>query len=160
MGATAIVPSLEISYNDISRLQVPQNVRLFYPLVLDELLMQSRQCLLHNLTGCTKHACDRTCIKQCAKQVTANGTAGEAFRAIKRQGFYSGLFSAKPVSYTKAFSLLKNKIDTWLVDLRFLDSDAEINARIKAAEDFATKGADKAFSEPFKDTIEKKFWFC
>ena len=160
LGASAIVPSLEISYNDISRLQVPQNIRLFYPLVLDELLMQSRQCLLHNLTGCTKHACGRNCIEQCTKQVTATGTAGEAFRAIKRQGFYSGLFSAKPVSYTKAFSLLKNKIDTWLVDLRFLDSDEEINARIKAAEDFAAKGADKAFSEPFKDIIEKKFWFC
>ena len=122
--------------------------------------MQSRQCLLHNLTGCTKHACDRTCIEQCAKQFAAKGTAGEAFRAIKRPGFYSGLFSAKSVSNTKAFSLLRDKIDTWLVDLRFLDSEAEINARIKAAEDFIAKGADKAYSEPFKNSIEKKFWFC
>ena len=160
IGVAAIVPSLEISYEDINRLQVPQNLKLFYPLILDELLMQSRQCLLHNLTGCTKHACGRTCIEQCAKQFSAKGTAGEAFRAIKRPGFYSGLFSAKSVSNAKAFCLLRDKIDTWLVDLRFLDSEAEINVRIKAAEDFVAKGADKAYSEPFKNSIEKKFWFC
>ena len=159
LGAAAVVPSLEISYEDISRLQIPQGLKLFYPLVLDELLMQSRQCLMHNLIDCTKRACDRTCIEQCEKQFAATGTAGESFRAIKRKGFYSGLSSAKSVSNAKAFSLLKDKIDTWLVDIRFLDSNAE-KLLIKAAEDFILKDENNAFSEPFKNTMEKKFWFC
>ena len=159
LGAAAVVPSLEISYDDISRLQIPKGLKLFYPLVSDELLMQSRQCLMHNLIDCTKRACDRTCIEQCEKQFATNGTAGESFRAIKRKGFYSGLFSAKSVSNAKAFNLLRDKIDTWLVDIRFLDSNAE-KLLIKAAEDFILKDENNAFSEPFKNTMQKKFWFC
>lgn len=158
MGTTAIVPSIEISYEDISNLEVPQNVKLFYPLFSEELLMQSRQCLLRNLTGCTKVACDRTCIEQCEKQFSVKGAADEAFRAVKRKSFYSGLFSAKPVSNTKAFNILRHKIDTWIIDLRFQHS-ASATHIIEAAEDFANKSAGSRFSEPFNDTIEKKFWF-
>lgn len=158
LGVTAIVPSIEISYEDISNLEVPQNVKLFYPLFSEELLMQSRQCLLRNLTGCTKVACDRTCIEQCEKQFSVKGAADEAFRAVKRKGFYSGLFSAKPVSNAKAFNTLRHKIDTWIVDLRFQDSVSEKRI-IEAAEDFANKSVGSRFSEPFNDAIEKKFWF-
>lgn len=158
LGIAAIVPSIEISYEDISNLEVPQNVKLFYPLFSEELLMQSRQCLLRNLTGCTKAACDRTCIEQCEKQFSVKGAADETFRAVKRKGFFSGLFSAKPVSNAKAFNTLRHKIDTWIVDLRFQDSDSEKRI-IEAAEDFANKSADSRFSEPFSGTIEKKFWF-
>lgn len=158
LGIAAIVPSIEISYEDISNLEVPQNVKLFYPLFSEELLMQSRQCLLRNLTGCTKVACDRTCIEQCEKRFAVKGAADEAFRAVKRKGFYSGLFSAKPVSNAKAFNTLRHKIDTWIIDLRFQDSDSEKRI-IEAAEDFANKSAGSRFSEPFNDTIEKKFWF-
>lgn len=158
LGIAAIVPSIEISYEDISNLEVPQNVKLFYPLFSEELLMQSRQCLLRNLTGCTKAACDRTCIEQCEKQFAVKGTADEAFRAVKRKGFYSGLFSAKPVSNAKAFNILRHKIDTWIIDLRFQDSVSAMRI-IEAAEDFANKSAGSRFSEPFNDTIEKKFWF-
>ena len=158
LGTTAIIPSIEISYEDISNLDVPQNVKLFYPLFSEELLMQSRQCLLRNLTGCTKAACDRTCIEQCEKQFAVKGTADEAFRAVKRKGFYSGLFSAKPVSNAKAFNTLRHKIDTWIVDLRFQDSASEKRI-IVAAEDFVNKSAGCRFSEPFSGATEKKFWF-
>lgn len=158
LGIAAIVPSIEISYEDISNLEVPQNVKLFYPLFSEELLMQSRQCLVRNLTGCTKSSCDRTCIEQCEKQFTVKGAADEAFRAVKRKGFYSGLFSAKPVSNAKAFNTLRHKIDTWFVDLRFQDSVSATRI-IEAAEDFANKSVGSRFSEPFNDTIEKKFWF-
>lgn len=158
LGIAAIVPSIEISYEDISNLEVPQNVKLFYPLFSEELLMQSRQCLLRNLTGCTKAACDRTCIEQCEKQFAVKGAADEAFRAVKRKSFYSGLFSAKPVSNAKAFNTLRHKIDTWFVDLRFQDSVSAMRI-IEAAEDFVNKSAGSSFSEPFSGTIEKKFWF-
>lgn len=158
LGIAAIVPSIEISYEDISNLEVPQNVKLFYPLFSEELLMQSRQCLLRNLTGCTKVACDRTCIEQCEKWFAVKGAADETFRAVKRKGFYSGLFSAKPVSNAKAFNILRHKIDTWIVDLRFQHS-ASATRIIEAAEDFANKSVGSRFSEPFNDTIEKKFWF-
>ncbi|MBQ4498316.1 MAG: U32 family peptidase [Spirochaetaceae bacterium] len=158
LGIAAIVPSIEISYEAISNLIVPQNVKLFYPLFSEELLMQSRQCLVRNLTGCTKAACDRTCIEQCEKQFAVKGTADEAFRAVKRKSFYSGLFSAKPVSNAKAFNILRHKIDTWFVDLRFQDSVSEKRI-IEAAEDFANKSVGSRFSEPFNDAIEKKFWF-
>ena len=158
LGIAAIVSSIEISYEDISNLEVPQNIKLFYPLFSEELLMQSRQCLVRNLTGCTKVACDRTCIEQCEKQFSVKGAADEAFRAVKRKSFYSGLFSAKPVSNAKAFNTLRHKIDTWFVDLRFQDSVSAMRI-IEAAEDFANKSADSRFSEPFSGTIEKKFWF-
>lgn len=158
LGIAAIVPSIEISYEAISNLEVPQNIKLFYPLFSEELLMQSRQCLLRNLTGCTKVACDRTCIEQCEKQFSVKGAADEAFRAVKRKGFYSGLFSAKPVSNANAFNILRHKIDTWFVDLRFQDSVSATRI-IEAAENFVNKSADSRFSEPFSGTIEKKFWF-
>ena len=158
LGIAAIVSSIEISYEDISNLEVPQNIKLFYPLFSEELLMPSRQCLVRNLTGCTKVACDRTCIEQCEKQFSVKGAADEAFRAVKRKSFYSGLFSAKPVSNAKAFNTLRHKIDTWFVDLRFQDSVSAMRI-IEAAEDFANKSADSRFSEPFSGTIEKKFWF-
>lgn len=159
LGIRGIIPSSEISYEDVNKLKIPENVRMYYPLFSEELLMQSRQCLLHNLTGCKKTSCDRICIEECERNFQSYGKAGESFRAIKRKGFYSSLFSQKAVSNAKAFRLLRNTIDTWIVDIRFQDSETE-NLLIKKAEDFIHKTNKQTFLEPFENTMEKKFYFC
>ena len=52
---------------DINSLILPPNTKLYFPLFSEELLMQSRQCLLHNLSGCKKTLCDHICIKNAKK---------------------------------------------------------------------------------------------
>lgn len=158
LGADAIVPSLEISADDINRLEKPENTKFFMFLYANELLMQSRQCLLHNLSGCKKEVCDRTCIENCSKELICKGKAGETLKAIKRPGFYSSLYGAKPASNAKAFSKLHSKIDTWIIDLRFKDENAQLNL-IEKAEKFIQNGTKQKTEEPFKDAEEKQSWF-
>lgn len=156
---TAIIPSSEISYEDINSLILPPNTKLYFPLFSEELLMQSRQCLLHNLSGCKKTLCDHICIKECQKELICKGKSGELLRAIKRKDFYSSLYRINPLSNAKAFNMLKTKIDTWIIDLRFQDETTS-KTILKAAENFINQEKCISFVEPFKNTTEKQFWFC
>ena len=112
-----IVPSLELSVNSVEKMRFPENIEIWYPKKMHTLLMQSRQCLVKNGSGCTKGCVDRSCLEACRKKLELKGTQNENILAVKRPGFYSALYTAEYVSASS--ELLKKKVSVWIVDKRF-----------------------------------------
>lgn len=112
-----IVPSLELSVNSVEKMRFPENIEVWYPKKMHTLLMQSRQCLVKNGSGCTKGCVDRNCLEACRKKLELKGTQNEKILAVKRPGFYSALYTAEYVSASS--ELLKKKVSVWIVDKRF-----------------------------------------
>jgi len=113
-----IVPSLELSAEKIEQLQIPENLEIWYPKKLHKLLMQSRQCLVRNGSGCNKGRVDRNCLENCSKKLTVKGTQEEKILAVKRPGFYSALYTAEKENPAIS-SNFKNRVSVWILDKRF-----------------------------------------
>ncbi|MDY5123368.1 MAG: U32 family peptidase [Treponema sp.] len=117
LNIAGIIPSLELSQTVAGKLAIPENLEIWYPKKMHTLLMQSRQCLVKNGSGCNKSNVDRNCLENCSKRLLLKGTQNEQIFAVKRQGFYSALYTEKN-AFTNA-DLLKNKVSVWIVDKRF-----------------------------------------
>lgn len=117
LNLSGVVPSLEITDALVASLNVPEDLELWYPKKLHQLLMQSRQCLVRNGSGCSKSHVDRNCIENCSKKLLLKGTQAEEILAVKRPGFYSALYTAESISFNS--DLLKNKVSVWIIDKRF-----------------------------------------
>lgn len=112
-----VIPSLELSSEKIESLQFPENLEIWYPKKLHTLLMQSRQCLVKNGSGCTKSCTDRNCLKTCSKGLEITGTQNEKVLAVKRPGFYSALYTAELQTFpcSKEFA---SRVSLWISDKR------------------------------------------
>jgi len=117
LNLCGFIPSLELDSSAVEKLQIPENLELWYPKKLHTLLMQSRQCLVRNGSGCTKSRVDRNCIETCSKKLELKGIQKEEILAIKRPGFYSALYTADSISFNS--ESFKNKVSIWIIDKRF-----------------------------------------
>ena len=117
LNLSGVIPSLELSAEQIEKLQFPENLQIWYPKKMHVLLMQSRQCLVKNGSGCQKNHVNKNCVKNCAKQLELYGTQGEKIRAIKRPGFYSALYTSESQNFpcSKSFA---QKVSLWIIDKR------------------------------------------
>ncbi len=59
--------SNEISRNQIQQIKKPEDFELYYSIYHPVVLMTSRQCLFHQVTGCEKDKIDDNCIQHCKK---------------------------------------------------------------------------------------------
>lgn len=116
LNLSGIVPSLELESSVVETLQVPENIEIWYPKKLHRLLMQSRQCLVRNGSGCLKNCVDRNCLESCSKKLLLKGSQDEEVYAVKRKGFYSALYSKESCFLISA--LLNKKVSVWIVDKR------------------------------------------
>lgn len=114
---TGLIPSLELSSDKIDKLQIPENLQLWYPKKLHTLLMQSRQCLVKNGSGCNKERVSLSCLKSCSKKFEVSGTQGEKILAVKRPGFYSALYTDEAQKYLCS-KLFSSRVSVWLFDKR------------------------------------------
>jgi len=117
LNLTGIIPSLELKQSATENLNFPENLQIWYPKKLHTLLMQSRQCLVRNGSGCQKSHVDRNCLEKCSKKLTLVGTHDEKILAVKRPGFYSALYTAEQINYScsKDFAA---KVSVWIIDKR------------------------------------------
>lgn len=114
-----MIPSLELPAQAVEKLQFPESVQIWYPKKMHTLLMQSRQCLVRNGSGCKKSHVDRGCLENCSKKLMLKGTQGESILAIKRPGFYSALYTDGLEGGLAGLDSFKKKVSVWIVDKRF-----------------------------------------
>lgn len=119
LNLSGIVPSLEIDVDDVAKLKKPAGLELWYPLYEQNVLMQSRQCLTSNLSSCQRENTDESCIANCSKEIDFSTEKNEKLKAIKRKGFYSAIYSHKPIDNHYCFEKLKTTVNHWIVDIRF-----------------------------------------
>ncbi|MCQ2598544.1 MAG: U32 family peptidase [Treponema sp.] len=119
LNLSGIIPSLELETEIIEQMNFPEDLQIWYPKKMNRLLMQSRQCLVRNGSGCSKGKVDRTCIESCKKNLHLMGTQNEEIMAVKRPGFYSALFTSEKEIIPVKSDFMKNRISVWIIDKRF-----------------------------------------
>ncbi len=116
---TGMIPSLELTSSAVEKLRFPENIEIWYPKEMHRLLMQSRQCLVRNGSGCTKARVDRNCVESCGKKYVIKGTQNEEVLAVKRPGFYSALYTSEKEITPVNTEFLRNRVSVWIIDKRF-----------------------------------------
>jgi putative protease len=84
--------------NEISKMQMhgikkPDDFELFYSIFHPIVLMTSRQCLFHQVTGCWKDTMDHTCISECERTATITNLKNATFVIEKSKGNYNTIYN-------------------------------------------------------------------
>lgn len=92
INVCGIVPNFELSKIEFNKLLLNKDINIYNFKNYKTPLLQSRQCLLKNLTKCNKELCDENCILTCEKTQKFVGQQGERLIAKKIKGFYSSVY--------------------------------------------------------------------
>ena len=109
--------------NEINRMQIrslrrPDDFKLYYSIFHPIMLMTSRQCLLQQVTGCTKESIDDECIQQCARSSSITNLKQIKLLIKKTEGNYHRLYSDTHYLNTEISADVPNLFSSFLVDLR------------------------------------------
>ncbi|MEI8047134.1 MAG: peptidase U32 family protein [Bacteroidota bacterium] len=109
--------------NEISKLQVkgikcPENFRLYYSIYHPIVLMTSRLCLFHQVTGCEKNRIDDSCIPFCEKDSSITNLKRETFFIEKTKGNYHRIYNEINYLNTDINNDFPGFFSCFLIDLR------------------------------------------
>ena len=110
--------SNEISQTQMRQLNKPDNFELYYSIYHPMVLMTSRQCLFHQVTGCGKDQIDDTCISQCEKSATITNLKDDTIYLEKSKGNYHRIFSETNFLNTDIVTNVPDLFSGFLIDLR------------------------------------------
>ena len=85
--------SNELSKTQIQRIKKPGNFELYYSIYHPIVLMTSRQCLFHQVTGCEKDTIDDDCIQHCNKTAEVTNLKKETFVIEKSSNNYHRIYN-------------------------------------------------------------------
>lgn len=88
-GFCGLFPSPEFSEKERGPINIPTHIDRWVALNLQPALMTTRQCLIRNISGCSKKICDDTCLLNCDRSATVTTSQGKRYRVIKKPGFYT-----------------------------------------------------------------------
>ncbi|TLX74994.1 U32 family peptidase [Labilibacter sediminis] len=141
--------SNELSRLQIKNIQKPNDFELYYSIYHPNVLMTSRQCLFHTVTGCKKHQVDDTCISHCSKSAAIKKQNGTEYIISKTKGHYHMVYNNFNFLNTAIVKELPYKFDAFLVDL----SDIKTSTHIKEDKVELVKSFKKLLTDQ-KDTAE------
>lgn len=115
--------SNEISQTQIRNIKPPEDFKLYYSIYHPILLMTSRQCLFHQVTGCKKDRIDDTCIDGCEKSATITNLNKEMFFLDKKKGNYHRIYSETNFLNTDIVIDLPDRFASFFIDLRDIQTN-------------------------------------
>lgn len=118
--------SNEINKDQISQIKKPNNFKLHYSIFQPIVLMTSRQCLFHQVTGCDKNKIENTCIQNCDKLSAITNLKKETFLIEKTKGNYHRVYNALNFLNLDIISDLPNVFSSFLIDLSDLKTETKI----------------------------------
>jgi len=118
--------SNELSKHQIKRMIKPADFDLYYSIYHPLLLMTSRQCLLHQVTGCEKDLIDEDCIQSCQKFSSIINLKKEELFIKKTKGNYHCLYNNKNFFNPDIVDDLPGIFSGFLIDLRDIRTDTRI----------------------------------
>jgi putative protease len=110
--------SNELSKMQIKLIQKPDNFNLFYSIYHPLLLMTSRQCLFHHVSGCSKKCVDEQCIRGCKKSAAINNLRNETFYLKKELNSYNCIYNSLNFLNTDIVADIPDKFTSFFIDLR------------------------------------------
>lgn len=118
--------SNEINQHQIKSINKLDGFKLFYSIYHPILLMTSRQCLFHQVTGCEKHILDNDCIQHCVKSSSITNFKNQTLIIEKSPGNYHKIYNAENYLNTDIVKDLPNTFSEFFIDLRDVKTKTNI----------------------------------
>ena len=119
--------SNEINDNQIKSIIRPENFNLYYSIYHPILLLTSRQCLLHQVTGCEKNRIDEECIHKCNKSSSITNLNKAPLFIEKKRGNYHCIYNNKNFLSTDIVNDLPGVFSGFFIDLRDIETETKID---------------------------------
>ncbi len=110
--------SNELSRSQIHGISPPEGFKLYYSIYHPVVLMTSRQCLFHQVTGCENNEITDFCIQNCEKSSSITNLKGESFIIHKTKGNYHNLINEINFLNTAVVTDEPKLFTGFMIDLR------------------------------------------
>ena len=117
--------SNELRQTQIKRIKGPDNFKLYYRIYHPIVLMTSRQCLFHQVTGCEKRKLDDTCIQQCERSASITNLKQGKLLINKTKGSYNRIYHGSNFLNTDIVTAVPNRFASFFIDLRDIRTATE-----------------------------------
>ncbi|GAO30893.1 related to collagenase [Geofilum rubicundum JCM 15548] len=117
--------SNEISEQQIRAIRKPADFHLYYSIYHPVVLMTSRQCLFHPITGCPKKHIDDHCLQDCEKQARITPLKKNPFIVEKAKGNYHTVYNATNFLNTAIAKDFPHLFSGFMIDLRAIKTDTK-----------------------------------
>lgn len=117
--------SNELKRNQIERIASPDDFKLYYSIYHPILLMTSRQCFFHQVTGCEKDSIDEECIKSCNKSASITNLKKVTYFIEKAEGNYNCIYNNNNFLNTDILTDLPDMFSDFFIDLRDIESSTK-----------------------------------
>jgi len=118
--------SNEISKQQMMSIKNPEDFKLYCSIYQPMVLMTSRQCLFHQVTGCEKHKIDNSCIQQCEKHSSITNLKKETFIIDKTKGNYHSVYHAANMLNTDVVADMPDLFSGFFIDLSDIKTETKI----------------------------------
>jgi len=118
--------SNEISKYQIKRFIRPANFKLYYSIYHPVLLLSSRQCLFHQVTGCEKSRIDAQCIQVCNKSSSITNLKKATLFIEKTKGDYHCIYNNINFLNTDIVTDVPGIFSGFFIDLRDIKTETKI----------------------------------
>ncbi|PKQ64465.1 peptidase U32 [Labilibaculum filiforme] len=125
MNCSGAFISNELSLQQIKALITPSDFALHYSIYHPIVLMTSRQCLFHQVTGCEKKKVDATCIATCEKSASITNLKNNSFQIEKSKGNYHAVYNENNFLNTAVCSDLPTFFSAFMIDLREVKTETK-----------------------------------
>ncbi len=117
--------SNEINRYQIQKIKRPAQFKLFYSIYHPIVLLTSRQCLLHQVTGCKKNQMDTTCIQQCERTSAITNQKRHSLLIKKTKGNYHEIYNEVHFLNTEIATDIQHLFSSFFIDLRGINTSTE-----------------------------------
>ena len=118
--------SSEINKQQMLSVKKPENFKLYSIIYQPIVLMTSRQCLFHQVTGCEKYKLDDSCIQKCEKHSTITNLKNEIFIIEKSKGNYHRVYNAANLLNTDVVADMPDLFSSFFIDLSDIKTKTKI----------------------------------
>ena len=118
--------SNELNNFQIKAIKAPEHFHLYYSIYHPIILMTSRQCLFHQVTGCEKSILDNSCITHCQRRSSLTTMNRGAIIVEKTKGNYHTLYNNHNFLNIDIIQDIKNTFNSFFIDLRDIKTETSV----------------------------------
>ncbi len=118
--------SNEISKVQMLHIQKPDDFKLYYSIYHPIMLMTSRQCLFHQVTGCTKEVMDDECIQHCVKSESITNLKQETLYIEKTKGNHHRIYNETNYLNTAVVTEVPDLFSGFFINLSDMKTETKI----------------------------------
>ncbi|MFT5728277.1 MAG: putative protease [Desulforhopalus sp.] len=118
--------SNELNHFQIKAIKAPENFLLYYSIYHPIILMTSRQCLFHQVTGCEKSIMDSSCISSCQRSSSLTTMDKGSIIIKKEKGNYHTLYNNHNFLNIDITQDTRNIFNRFFVDLRDIETETAV----------------------------------